>query len=192
MLAKGAWGERGWGMLILEKLFKSPRTMKAVFGLEVAKFNELAEAMEAAWFKQLAGKQGRQRQPGAGQPSKIPTGAHKLAFILFYLKVYPSFDVMSVFTDINAGDCCRWAHKLMRVLEKLLGQKLALPKRKIRSMEEFAAAFPQAVEVIIDGVERPVQRAKKKRRSASTIQAKRRGIHARRLCSWKARVGNGA
>jgi len=32
-------------MLILEKIFKSPRTMKAVFGLEVAKFNELAEAL---------------------------------------------------------------------------------------------------------------------------------------------------
>jgi len=75
--------------------------------------------------------------------------------------VYPTFDVMSVFCGINAGDCCRWVHSLMPVLEGLLGQKQALPKRKIRSMEEFAAAFSQAVEVIIDGMERPVRRAKK-------------------------------
>jgi len=64
-------------------------------------------------------------------------------------------------------------HKLMPVLEALLGQKLALPKRQIRSMEEFALAFPQAVEVILDGMERPVQRPKKKRVIANIIPAKK-------------------
>lgn len=49
----------------------------------------------------------------------------------------------------------------MPVLEKLLGQKQVLSKRKIRTVEEFAAAFPQTVEVIVDGMERPVRRAKK-------------------------------
>ena len=173
-------------MLILEKLFKNQRTMKAVLGLDMAKFTELAQGMDDAWFNVLESKSGRLRAPGAGQPSKIASGAHKLAFILLYLKVYPTFDVMSVFTGINAGDCCRWVHKLMPVLEKLLGQKQALPKRRIDSIEAFAAAFPQAVEVIIDGMERPVRRAKKKRRSASTIRAKRRGIHERRLSLWMA------
>jgi hypothetical protein len=32
-------------MLILEKLFKSQRTMKVLFGLDVAKFNGLAGRM---------------------------------------------------------------------------------------------------------------------------------------------------
>jgi hypothetical protein len=173
-------------MLILEKLFKSQRTMKAVFGLEGAKFTELAQQMDDAWFQLLANKPGRVRAPGAGQPSKIPTGAHKLAFILFYLKAYPTFDVMSVFCGINNGDCCRWVQNLMPVLEGLLGQKLALPKRKIGSIEEFVAAFPQAKEVIIDGMERPVHRAKKKRPSASITRAKRTDTHARRLSSWMA------
>jgi len=173
-------------MLILEKLFKSQRTMKAVLGLDTAKFAELAQRMDDAWFTHLESKPGRVRAPGAGQPSKIASGSHKLAFVLFYLKVYPTFDVMSVFTGINAGDCCRWVHKLMPVLEKLLGHKQALPRRKIRSVAEFAAAFPQAAEVIVDGMERPVQRAKKKRHSASTILGKRRDIHARRLSLWMA------
>jgi len=160
--------------------------MRAVFGLDEAKFNELAGRMDALWFKALASREGRVRAPGAGQPSKIASGAQKLAFILFYLKVYPTFDVMSVFCGINAGDCCRWAHRLMPVLEELLGQKLALPKRRIGSLQEFAAAFPQAAEVVIDGMERPVRRPKKKRRSASSIPGRRRGTHARRLSSWTA------
>jgi len=176
-------------MIILEKLCKKQRAMRAVFGLDEAKFNELAGRMDALWFRTLASRPGRVRAPGAGQPSKIATGAQKLAFILFYLKVYPTLDVMSVFSGINNGDCCRWVHKLMPVLEELLGQKLALPKRRIGSMEEFAAAFPQAAEVILDGMERPVQRAKKKRRNASITRAKRRDTHARRLSLW---MGSGA
>ena len=163
--------------------------MRAVFGMDEAKFNELAGRMDALWFGVLASRAGRVRAPGAGQPSKIAGGAQKLAFILFYLKVYPTFDVMSVFSGINAGDCCRWVHKLMPVLEELLGQKLALPKRRISSMEEFAAAFPQAAEVILDGMERPVQRPKKKRHSASIIRGKRRGTHARRFSLWMGNAG---
>jgi len=171
-------------MIILEKIIRNQRMMKAVFGLDAAKFNELARQMGDEWFKVLESREGRVRAPGAGQKSKIDSGAQKLAFILFYLKVYPTFDVMSVFSGINAGDCCRWVHKLLPVLEELLGQKLALPQRQLRSVEEFAAAFPQAVEVILDGMERPVQRAKKKRRNASIIPGKRRATHAKRFSSW--------
>jgi hypothetical protein len=80
-------------------------------------------------------------------------------------------------------------HDLLPVLEKLLGQKLALPRRRINSMEGFAAAFPQAVEVMLDGMDRPVRRSKKKRPSASTTLGKRRGMHARRLSSWMESAG---
>ena len=72
----------------------------------------------------------------------------------------------------------------MPLLEKLLGQKQHLPKRKINSMEGFAAAFPQTLEVMLDGMDRPVRRSKKKRRSASTTLGKRRATHARRLSLW--------
>lgn len=178
-------------MLMLEKLMRNPRVMKAVFGLDATRFKELSERMEEAWFEVLDSREGRLRAPGAGQPSKIAGGAHKLAFILFYLKVYPTFDVMSVFSGINAGDCCRWMHNLMPVLEKLLGQKLALPKRKINSMESFAAAFPQAVEVMLDGTERPVQRAKKKTTQRAHYSGKKKR-HTRKalvLVDGRRRIG---
>jgi len=163
--------------------------MRAVFGLDEAKFNGLAERMDALWFNTLASRPERKRAPGAGQPSKIASGAQKPAFILFYLKVYPTFDVMGVVSGINNGDCCRWVHKLLPVLEELLGQKLALPKRKINSIEAFASAFPQAAEVLPDGMERPVQRPKKKRRNGSVIRGKRRGTHARRWSLWTGNAG---
>ena len=176
-------------MQLLERMFRNERTMKAVFGLGAEKFEELGERMGELYVKKLASREGRQRAVGAGKPGMIPSGRHKLAFILFYLKVYPTLDVMVLFSGINNGECCRWVHRLMPLLEELLGQKLMLPKRKISSVQEFAAAFPQAVEVMIDGMERPVRRSKKKRRSASITPGKRRGTHARRLLSWMESVG---
>jgi hypothetical protein len=51
-------------------------------------------------------------------------------------------------------------HRLQAVLESTLGEKLALPKRKVTSLEEFVEAFPEVEQVMLDGTERPIQRAK--------------------------------
>ena len=42
--------------------------MRAVFGLDEAKFNALAGRMDALWPGVLASHEGRVRAPGAGQP----------------------------------------------------------------------------------------------------------------------------
>jgi len=54
-----------------------------------------------------------------------------------------------------------WAHSILPLLEKALGRKVALPKRRISTPEEFFAAFPWVKEAMIDGVERPTIRSKK-------------------------------
>ncbi|MDR2430529.1 MAG: transposase family protein [Puniceicoccales bacterium] len=168
-------------MQILERMFRNERTMKAVFGLGSEKFDELAGRMEILYIEKLASRKDRERAVGAGRKSLIPTGRHKLAFILFYLKVCPSFDVLGIFSGINSAECCRWVHKLLPILEQLLGQKQLLPKRKIRSLEEFAAAFPQAVEVMIDATERPTQR-RKKNDPAQTLLREKEETHTQGDC----------
>jgi hypothetical protein len=122
--------------------------------------------MGRLYARQLASRKNRKRAVGAGKPGLLPTGRHKLAFILFYLKVHPTLDVLGVFSGINGAECSRWVRKLMPLLEELPGQKQMLPKRRIGSVEEFAAAFPQAVEVMKDGLERPARRSKKQRPGA--------------------------
>jgi len=46
-------------MIVLEKLYKNRRTMRAVFGLDEAKFNELVGRMDALWLEVLASREGR-------------------------------------------------------------------------------------------------------------------------------------
>ena len=63
----------------------------------------------------------------------------------------------------------------MPLLEEALGRKLMLPKRQIRSVAEFWAAFPAAAEVCFDGMERARQRPRKKALTASTTRGRGRG-----------------
>ena len=49
-------------------------------------------------------------------------------------------------------------HRLQRILEASLGEKMMLPERKLESIEQFLQRFPEVTEIIIDGTERPVQR----------------------------------
>jgi hypothetical protein len=81
-----------------------------------------------------------------------------LFYILFYFKIYPTFDLAGLLFDLDRAQAHHWMHRLQPILETVLGEKMALPERKITSIEEFVARFPDALRVMIDGTERPIQR----------------------------------
>ena len=155
--------------------------MQAVLGVSRAEFEVLAPGMQQGYLQHLRDRADRKRDVGAGPKGKLHNGRLKLLFILFYLKVYPTFDLISVFFDIDRGQCCRWMHALRPILEKLLQRRLVLPQRSINSAEEFFRQFPGVREVLVDGTERPIQRpgkastnrkhysGKKKRHTRKTI-----------------------
>jgi hypothetical protein len=161
---------------ILGGLTRDERMTKALFGLDGEKMRKLGEDVERLWAQKLEKRKGRKRAVGGGRKGEVPSGMAKAALVLFYLKVYPTFDLLSAISGIDRSGCCRWVHLLMPLLEEALKQKLMLPKRKIRTMAEFREAFPQAKEVIVDGMERPRQRPKKKAVTASTTRGRRSGI----------------
>ena len=159
---------------MLDRITRDERATKALFGLGMAKLEELGQDIERLRGRELERREGRKRKFGGGRRGNIPGGRQKAAFILFYLKVYPTFDVLCAVSGINRGECCRWAHRLMPLLEKALGRRVMLPKRKIRSVEEFRAAFPQAGEVCFDGMERPRQRPGKRSSDRKHFSGKRK------------------
>ena len=160
-------------MLPLQRIFNDKRTLQAVLCISVDHFHALANDLERLHAKSYE-YPGRRRAVGAGRKSKLATPQDRLAFILFYLKVYPTFDLLGVFADLNRSECCRWVHHLLPLLEQALGQRQLLPKRQIRSMEEFRAAFPRAREVFLDGTERPVQRPQKPSQNRKTYSGKKK------------------
>jgi hypothetical protein len=158
------------------RIFHDDRQMKAVLGMGKAEFEALLPAFAEAWYVELKLlKPLRVRRVGGGKKGALRTMEDKLFAILLYLKTYPTFDVLGFLTGRDRTRSCRSTHFLLKTLERALGKKLALPVRKITSVEEFFEKFPEAKDVFLDGTERPVQRPKdpKKRKKLFSGKKKR-------------------
>lgn len=71
-----------------------------------------------------------------------------------------------------------WMHRLQTVLDTALGQKMALPERKLDTIEAFKERFAGVKQVIIDGTERPIQRPQDPERQQLNYSGKKKGILA--------------
>lgn len=136
---------------------RQERTMRAVTGMSIRQFNELCVLFKQALLHEAYQKP-RKRCIGGGRKNTLYSIEEKVFFILFYLKVYPTYDIAALFCSVNRSQTCRWVKKLLPMLEKTLGYSVSLPKRKICSVSDFQALFPEVVEVIMDVTERKCQR----------------------------------
>ena len=164
-------------MLNIERVLKDDRLMRAMTGMHLKAFNTLkpafAQALAEAPIPRRS-KAPRQRAQGAGRKPALATVEHKLFYILVYFKCYPTFDLAGLIFDMDRSQANRWMHRLQPVLEAALGKKLALPKRKISSMDEFIKAFPGVKRIILDGTERPIQRSSDKDKQKQNFSGKKR------------------
>lgn len=164
-------------MLDIERVLREDRLLRAFSGLNHKPFEELSHSFAIA-LEQLsapAPRGPRQRAVGGGRKAHLSSPPTKLFFLLFYYKCYPTFDVAGVLFGVHRSRAHRWLLRWQPALETALGRKLALPERKLHSVEEFVGCFPQAKEVMIDGTERPIQRPQnsKERRSHYSGKKKR-------------------
>jgi len=150
-------------VLNLQRAFKSDRLLRALTGLNRKAFEDLNSTFAQVLANADVPRRSRfprQRATGAGRKPNLATVEAKLFFILFYFKVYPTFDWAGLLFDLDRAQANRWMHRLQPLLEEALGEKLALPKRTLTRLEDFIEAFPDVKRVILDGTERPIQRAK--------------------------------
>ena len=129
--------------------------------MSIQEFLDLCVAFEKMLYIKQKERVGRKRAVGGGRRGKLATAQEKLAFILIYIRVYPTFDVMSVLTDRARSKCCESVQHWLPILERVLDHACVLPKRKIHSLSAFFEAFPCAKDVFIDGSERQIQRPTK-------------------------------
>jgi hypothetical protein len=144
---------------------RDERQMRALTGVPAEKFStlEAAFALALADEKELAYQEGlaagkRQRKPGGGQRGKLPTIYDKLVFLLYYLKVYPTFDVLGAQFGMNRSKACENVHALRPILDKALQNLGVMPHREFRTVEEFREACEWIDDLLIDATERPHSR----------------------------------
>lgn len=157
----------------ISKAFKSDRVLKSLTGMSILEFEELAILFDTL-LQSMPVKKRRKRAPGAGRRSVLQGAKEKLFFILFYLKVYPTYDLAGFFFKTDRCQPCRWVQSLLPQLEKVLQRSCVLPKRKIRSVKEFLDAFPDVADIFVDGTERRIQRPKSTKKQKKSYSGKKK------------------
>lgn len=160
-----------------KRLLKNPRLCRAVTGSSPEELEKLLPAFSQSITRyryQIKPKEERKRKLGGGRRGDLPLTLDKLVYILIYLKVYPTFDVMAFLTDRQRSKCQRSVMQFLPILEMALGKHISLPKRKINSVEEFFELFPEAKDVFLDGTQRRVQRPRNLKKRAKLYSGKKK------------------
>lgn len=144
---------------------RDERQLKALTGTGIEQFVLIeqefsvvyAETRQAAYDAAVqAGK--RKRKPGGGRKGILSSIRIKLFFLLYYLKNYPTFDVLGSFFGLSRSKSCKNVHALMPLLHETLLRLKVIPHREFESAEAFHEAFKDAEALLLDATERAHQR----------------------------------
>lgn len=121
-------------MLNINRALQQDRLLRAMTGLNQKAFDVLLPTFSVIYEQKIL-QQPRQRVIGGGRKARLHQPQEKLFYILFYFKSYPTFDLAGLLFDIDRAQAHYWMHRLQPIVEAALGEKMALPERKLRSIE---------------------------------------------------------
>ena len=162
-------------MTSINKIFKNKRLTQALTGISEKEFFALIPVFtQSVEEDNRLRSKAKKRHFGGGAKGKLVTMEDKLFFTLVYMKTYPTFDFLGFVFDMHRSRAHRNIVKLSKSLEKTLGRKIVLPEKQIRNLDEFLEKFPEAKDIFVDGVERPIQRPKDKKKQNKLYSGKKK------------------
>ena len=123
-------------------------------------FTRMYQEHQKRQYKQALAQKQRQRKVGGGRKGVLREMRSKLCFILYYLKSYPSFDVMAEKFHLSRSNAHANVHKLMPILSDSLQALGYLPKHQASCIEDLKAIFQAEERLLIDVTERECCRPK--------------------------------
>ncbi len=169
-------------MISVAKLRRKPRHFQAFTGLSVLEFDQLLAQVTSAYeaaLRQQRHRDDRIRQPGAGRQFALDL-PERLLMGLMYLRLYVGQNLLSYLFDLDQSNVCRELNdRLLPVLLLVLPVPLrdaplrhlaqdtpqnqdakkqteGKKPRRINTLKELFAAYPEIEEVLLDATEQPV------------------------------------
>ena len=143
----------------------SDRQYRALIGMNRKDFNALTVI-----FSECDQKQKNQayedfvkkydRKPTRGGSPTFKTPSEQLFFTLYYLKTYPTFDVLGFTFNCSGKTAHENLYKFLPILENALEILHVLPKREFDSAKEFIDFIKGEKDILIDATERIHHRKK--------------------------------
>ena len=142
-----------------DKIKKRPVQFLGINGLTIADFDFLLPHFKIEWDNYndiftLEGKP-RQRKSYSRTDSILPKVSDKLFFVLIYLKTNPLQEQHAASFQMTQPQANILIHLLSDILRKTLKQLGELPERNEYRVKHVIASCE---DVLLDGVERPIQR----------------------------------
>jgi len=122
--------------------------MRALTGLSIDQFGQMLPTFsqvyqEIQWQEYEKGLESgkRRRKPGGGAKGKLPEMEDKLLFVLYYYKIYPTFDAFGAQFEMDRSKANTNLHKLSPILHETLVRLEMMPHRQFASSEELQNAL---------------------------------------------------
>jgi len=144
---------------------RNERQLKGLTGVNQTQLNQIERTFAQVYQEdkqrayEIAVAAGeRERAPGGGRKPKLLTNHAKVIFVLYYLKNYPTFDVLGSHFGLAASKAHDNLKALLPILYESLVRLGVMPQREFHSVEQFRQACADLAEIIIDVTERPHHR----------------------------------
>ena len=166
----------------VSEVLKDDRQLRSLIGLGRDEFQKLLDeftpCLKENQSKNCKGKlkKSRQRKIGGGRKSALGSPENQLLFILFYLKSYPTYDVLSFTFNISRGCAFESVQRLLPILKNAQKNLKVLPKRTTDNPQELLQIIESVDHILIDATERPIQRPRKPARQKKHYSGKK-GFH---------------
>jgi hypothetical protein len=158
---------------------RNQRQLKSLIGLSREEFDKLLEAFSSCLEeikneKYRKNRKRRKRRPGGGRTGSLGTPENKLFFILYYLKNYPTFDVLGFIFGISPSKAHENIMKLIPMLKRALKTLGVLPKQHFKDAAEFYQVIENTKNIIIDATEREHFRHQNNKQQRQHFSGKKR------------------
>lgn len=144
---------------------RDDRHLRSLTGVSETQFEILLEVfsntyIELQWQVYQDGSAAgmRRRRPGGGRKGALPTMRDKLLFLLYYFKVYPTFDVLGTQFNMARSKANENLYKLVPVLYQTLVNLEVMPHREFASPDDLLQALADIDTILIDVTERAYRR----------------------------------
>ena len=145
---------------------RDDRHMRSLTGVTQVQFEILLETFTtcyAQWqeqsYQEGLAKDKRKRRPGGGRKGALPTMKDKLLFLLYYFKVYPTFDVLGTQFNMARSKANTNLYKLAPVLYQSLVHLEVMPKREFATPRDLLETMSGIDTLLIDVTERNYRRS---------------------------------
>ena len=100
----------------------------------------------------------------------------RLFFTLFYLKAYPTWEIMGLSFGLDSSNAHRQYNKILPILKEALSQQNLLPARDQDTLKNL---IKHEQNILIDVTERPIERPQDQEKQKDNYSGKKKDIPSR-------------